>query len=100
MTRDDVIAVLRQHRAELERRGVLHAALFGSLARGEAGPDSDIDIMVDIKPEASETMGVYEFVGLARFISGFFDQPVDVVEKQGLRPRMRPSVMADAVYAF
>lgn len=41
MDRDTVLNRLRERRAELEARGVRHAALFGSLARGEAGPDSD-----------------------------------------------------------
>jgi predicted nucleotidyltransferase len=43
--REQVLARLRDHAAELRRRGVPHAALFGSMARGEAGPDSDIDII-------------------------------------------------------
>ena len=48
MTREDVIATLRAHEAALKKQKVVHAALFGSLARGEAGPDSDIDIMVEL----------------------------------------------------
>ena len=98
MKRDEVIAPLQNHRAELQRRGVVHAALFGSVARDEARADSDIDIMIDIDPE--NQMGVFEFVGLQRYIGGFFDRPVDVVEQAGLKALIRPSVLADAVYAF
>ena len=50
MNKRAVIAMLKQHRAELERKGVRHAALFGSLARDEARPDSDIDIMIELDP--------------------------------------------------
>ena len=47
MDRDRVIATLQQHRAELEGRGVVHAAVFGSVARGQARPDSDVDILIE-----------------------------------------------------
>lgn len=58
ITLDAVIATPRANEAALRLRGVAHAALFGSVARGEAGPDSDIDIMVEIDPAAP--VGVWE----------------------------------------
>jgi uncharacterized protein len=48
----EVIETSRRHQAEPHRRGVRHAALFGSLARGEARPDSDIDILLELDPDA------------------------------------------------
>lgn len=56
--RDAVIATLRSAEAELRARGVAHAALFGSMARGEQRPDSDIDIMVDIDPAATRALEI------------------------------------------
>jgi len=50
--REEIIATLRAHQAELHRRGVRHAALFGSLARGEAKRTSDIDILIELDPRA------------------------------------------------
>ena len=100
MDRDQVIATLRQHRTALEQRGVLHAALFGSLARGEAGPDSDIDMLIDIDPETSKTLSVFGLVGLQRYIGGFFDRRVDLVERDGLKPHYARSILEDALYAF
>jgi predicted nucleotidyltransferase len=44
----DVLQILRTHESELRRRGVSHAAVFGSVARGEAGVGSDIDVMVEL----------------------------------------------------
>jgi predicted nucleotidyltransferase len=98
MTRDDIIARLREHEAALRTRGVAHAALFGSRARGDDRPDSDTDIMVEIDPDAPVT--VYDYVALKDYIAGLFDGPVDVVERDGLRPYIRPAAAADAIYAF
>lgn len=50
MDRSAILARLKEHEAELRRRGVARVALFGSAARGEARPDSDIDLMVDVDP--------------------------------------------------
>ncbi|WP_298745203.1 nucleotidyltransferase family protein [uncultured Brevundimonas sp.] len=98
MTRDEVLTVLRQHRAELEAQGVTHAALFGSLARGEEKADSDIDIMVEIDPEAH--IGVWGFSGVILYIQNLFEYAVDVSERRALRTHVRPSAERDAIYAF
>ena len=79
---------------------MVHAALFGSVARDEARADSDIDIMIDIDPQTGDGMSIYDYVNLKRFIGDFFEGPVDVIDSQGLRPLVKPSVMADAIYAF
>ena len=98
MTRDQVITTLRTHEQELRRRGVLHAALFGSLARGDARPRSDIDIMIEIAPDAP--VGVFEYVGLKHYISGLFPDRVDIANRAGLKAFIRPSAERDAIYAF
>jgi predicted nucleotidyltransferase len=98
MSRDEVIATLQAHELELRGRGVLHAALFRSLARGDNRPGSDTDIMIDLDPEAP--VGVWGYVGLKEYIAGLFDGPVDVVNRESLKPYVQPAAMADAVYAF
>ena len=99
LTLPDALAILRAHRAELEARGIRHAALFGSLARGEAGPDSDIDVLIDFVPGLR--MGIYQYVGHQLFVSDMFDGPkIDVVGLNSLRPEIRPNVERDAIYAF
>jgi len=98
VTREDIIARLRQNEAALRARGVTHAALFGSRASGDGRPDSDTDIMIEIDPEAR--IGVWDYVGIKDFIAGLFDGPVDVVKLKTLKPCVRPSVTSDAIYAF
>jgi hypothetical protein len=98
MQTDDAISILRRHEGDLRARGVRRAALFGSLARGDDRPDSDIDIMIEIEPEARIT--VYDYVELKDYIAGLFDRPVDVVSRDGLKPYVRPAATVDAIYAF
>src|SRR5690606_27342624 len=98
MDRDDIIAVLRRHEEALHRKGVAHAALFGSRARGDGRDDSDIDILVDLSPDAG--LSVFDYVGLKEYIADLFDGPVDVVNREGLKPYLRPAAIGDAVYAF
>lgn len=98
MDKDAVIATLRAHRADLERMGVIHAALFGSVARGEAGPDSDIDIAVDLTEDAAP--GIYEYVGLKHRIGELFPGEVDVIDRATMRPWLLEEVTRDGIYAF
>jgi predicted nucleotidyltransferase len=72
--------------------------VFGSVARGDSHPDSDIDIMVEIDPEAHLT--VFDYAGLKDYIATLFDGPVDVVNRDGLKPYVRPAATIDAIYAF
>jgi uncharacterized protein len=98
MNKQDILDRLRENERGLRARGVVHAALFGSRARGDNGPDSDIDIMIDIEPEAVQD--IYTYVGLKDFIASLFEGPVDVVNREGLTPYVRPAATADAVRAF
>lgn len=98
MNRQDAIAVLQQNADALRARGVQHAALFGSTARGEAGPDSDIDIMIELDPD--RRIDVFTYVDLKTYIEELFSSPVDVVNRDGLKPHVRGPAIASAIYAF
>jgi hypothetical protein len=98
MTRDAALAILQAHQAELQRRGVNHAALFGSVARGQAKSDSDLDVMIDI--DTSIVQDVYDYAGVIGFISDLFPMKVDVANREMLKPYVRPSAERDAVHAF
>lgn len=98
MNSPDAIAILRQSEPALRERGVLHAALFGSVARGENHSGSDVDIMIEIDPDARIT--VFDYVELKEYIANLFDEPVDAVNRDGLKSYVAPAATADAVYAF
>ena len=98
MDRHAALDILRANEVELRRRGVRHAALFGSVARGEARADSDLDVMIDIDRE--QVRDLFHYAGLCRFIGELFPVPVDVAERESLKERVRRRAEGDAVRAF
>lgn len=98
MKRDEIIRKLRDREADLRAQGVAHAALFGSVARGDDRPESDIDIMVELAPDAR--IGLFQYVGIVHFLDDMFAGRVDVANRDGLKPLVRPAVEREAIYAF
>jgi predicted nucleotidyltransferase len=98
MDRDAVIAVLRRHRDELVREGIAHAALFGSLARNEAGPGSDIDVLVEFAP--GRVPDLLRWMALRKDIAALMPGRVDIVDGGALRPAVREHALRDALHAF
>jgi predicted nucleotidyltransferase len=70
-----------------------HVRIFGSLARGEAREDSDIDILVDLEPGRS----LFDLGGLLMDLQKLLAQKVDVVTEKGLRPRIRDRVLKENI---
>ncbi|RBP16867.1 hypothetical protein DFR50_104145 [Roseiarcus fermentans] len=98
MNRDEIIKTLQAREGDLRARGVTHAALFGSVARGEQRPDSDIDILVDLDPDIVATM--FDYAGVKDYVASLFHTSVDVIDRDALKPRLRRRVATDAIYAF
>lgn len=81
--------------ADLCRRyHVRELSLFGSSARGEMQPDSDIDLLVDFLPDAE--IDLVDFAGLMLELSHLLGRKVDLVSKSGLKPLIRASVIGEA----
>jgi hypothetical protein len=98
MNSTEAIETLQRSERALRERGVLHAALFGSVARGSNSANSDLDIMIEIDPDVRMT--VFDYVDLKDYIGSLFDGPVDVVNRESLKPYVRPAATSDAIYAF
>lgn len=93
MNRDKTLAILREHRTEFERFGVVSVRLFGSVARDEASADSDVDVLVDFGgPPSFDRLMDFRF-----FLEDLLGTRVDVVTESGLRDRVRPYVEREAI---
>ena len=93
-----VLDTLRAHEAALRQLGVAHAAVFGSVARGEAGTESDIDVLVDL--DENRPMGIFEYARTKLYIDELLEGSSDVVNRRTLKPLLRASILHDAVHAF
>jgi predicted nucleotidyltransferase len=82
----------------LRQRGVRSLALFGSAVRGEAGVDSDIDVLVDIDPVAR--FSLVDLVSVKNFLEEQLGRPVDVVTRQGIDPALAKGVLVEAEPVF
>jgi uncharacterized protein len=98
MNKQDVIIRLRENEVALRKQGVDHIALFGSLARGTATVKSDLDILLELDPERQ--ISVDDYVRLKNHVAALFGSRVDVVSRESLKPYLRLSVEAEAIYAF
>ncbi|HBK07285.1 MAG TPA: DNA polymerase III subunit beta [Acetobacteraceae bacterium] len=95
---DEVLAILRAHEAELRAAGIVHLALFGSVARGEAGPDSDIDLAVQLNRDAR--LGLWGLAGLEERLSGLLGHAVDLVPEPVEKRRLQVNIDRDRLHAF
>ena len=94
MTRDTILAAVETHRDQLREFGIRELALFGSYARGDAGPESDIDFLVEF-----ERVSFDGYMGLKEFLESLFGKRVDLVIKSAIKTRLRERILAEAVRA-
>jgi uncharacterized protein len=95
VSKSEILASLQEHRAELGQRfSVSRIGLFGSYLHGNADEESDIDVLVDL---AEPTFDHY--MELKFFLEDLFHHPVDLVLAETLKPRLKPLVAQEVVYA-
>ena len=97
MNREQVITKLRAHEQQLKEAGILRLSLFGSTARGEAGPNSDIDLLAKFD---DRRLSLLDVIGLQIQLTELLGCPVDLSEEGRLKPRIRKRVEAEAIRAF
>ena len=98
MRRDDAIHILKQAEPELRARGVTSLALFGSTARDEAGPESDVDVLVELDKRRRITL--FDLSEIKFFATDVLGQPADVALRQSVRAGYRNGIEADALPIF
>jgi uncharacterized protein len=96
--RERVLRILRRHEAELRALGVVHLSLFGSIARGEAGPESDVDVLIDIPP--GRKFSLFDLGELRVTLCELLGRDADAVIRDDLRPEFRGRIARDLVAVF
>lgn len=94
MTRDAILAMIEAQRDRLREFRIRELALFGSHARGDAGPESDIDFLVEF-----EKVSFDGYMELKEFLESLFGRKVDLVIKSAIKERLRERILAEAVRA-
>jgi predicted nucleotidyltransferase len=95
MTPDEFFRRVEAHREELAGAGVRRLGIYGSVARGEAGPNSDVDILVEFE----QTPDLFAFAALRDRLAEILGCPVDLATPQGLKPRLRARILSEVRYA-
>ena len=95
---EHVLATLRAHEAELRQAGIRRLALFGSVARGDAESDSDVDLVAEFDPASS--MDLIRLVGLERRIGETLGRTVEILAEPVENRRLRANVERDRLIAF
>jgi len=86
--------LLKQHQAEVQKLGVKSLALFGSVARNQAGTDSDVDILVEFSTPPNFDI----FIDVKIYLEDLLGGKVDLVMPQSIRPQVRPFIEQDLIY--
>jgi predicted nucleotidyltransferase len=95
MRRDEALAILAAHKDDLKSHHVRSLSIFGSVARDEARPDSDVDCLV----EFDKPVGLFAFIGLKLYLEEILGTKVDLAEPEALRPKMRDRILSEAIRA-
>jgi hypothetical protein len=96
--KSEVVATLKALEPELRQRGIASVAVFGSVVRGQAQPDSDVDVLVDVDPAAA--FDLLDLIGVKNLLADRLGHTVDVVEREALKPRVRDSILTEAETVF
>jgi predicted nucleotidyltransferase len=93
--RERALQIIADHERELRALGVTSLSIFGSVARDEAGPESDVDLLVD----SDRPVGYFHLFEVQDRLEALLGCKVDLVTRGGLRPELRDGILAEAVRA-
>ena len=94
MGREEILSKIQKHRIPIRRFGVRRLGLFGSFARGQASRSSNIDFVVEFDKKSFDS-----YMELKAYLEKLFHRPVDLVIAETIKPRLRPGILNETVYA-
>lgn len=95
MRRDEALRILAEHAQEIHDFGVTDLRIFGSVARDEAGPDSDVDLIINV----ARPFGYFKLFDLEEYLQGILGRPIDLFTEGSIRDEIRENVLRDAIRA-
>ena len=95
MDRDAILKTIADHRTELARLGVKSLSVFGSVARDEPGPSSDVDVLVEFE----RPVGYFAYMDLKDYLEDLLQRRVDLVTPGALKRQLRDRILSEAVRA-
>ena len=98
LSRDWVVANLKRHEQEIRAEGATGLYLFGSVARDEAGPESDVDVFIEYDPDKKFTL--LELVGIKQTLEDAMGVEIHITTRDSLHPQMRQRIEQEAVRVF
>jgi uncharacterized protein len=94
VTKEEILKTLEDNREEIRECGVDSLALFGSFARGEGKDTSDLDFVVEFNKKSFDA-----YMDLKELLERLFNRKVDLVISDAVKPRLRSSILAEAIHA-
>ena len=98
MTREEIISRIRAHEAQIKAEGVAHLALFGSRARGDSRPDSDVDVLIDIEP--GRRFSLLNLSGVGLIIEDALGIPTQIVLRRSVPSAFAARIADDVTAVF
>lgn len=93
MDREAILTLLREHLPQLHELGIRSLSMFGSVARGDFSPDSDVDLLVEFDPPLTFD----RYIRAKFYLEDLLSRPVDLVFPDTLKPRVRPNAEREAI---
>ena len=96
MKQVEVLGLVQDHREELQRLGVKSLDIFGSVARDQATPQSDVDILVQL----DDSVGFFEFFQIKHYLEDLLECPVDLGTLDALKEHLKQPVLESMIHVF
>jgi uncharacterized protein len=98
MTREKIIAAIKEHAGAIKAEGVSTLAIFGSRARGDNRPDSDLDVLIEVEPDAS--FSILNLIGVEHIIQDATGLQTQATMRRSMRPRFAQRIFDDILEVF